>query len=92
MRDLKLNSCLTSLAEASKSLLNEVEDNVDHISYIFDNETTPVKACGDLAYYVSNNGTKFHHLTLIRLIEANLFGSQIMYAFFVYGTFLDPKW
>ncbi|XP_057783372.1 protein XRI1-like isoform X2 [Salvia miltiorrhiza] len=42
---------------ASKSLLNEVEHNVDHISYMFDNETTPVKACGDVAYYVSNNET-----------------------------------
>lgn len=43
--------------EVSKSLLNEVDQNVDPISYMFDNETTPVKACRDLAYRVSNNET-----------------------------------
>ncbi|KAI3459412.1 hypothetical protein Pfo_016075 [Paulownia fortunei] len=41
--------------EISKSLLNEVNENVDHISYVFDDETTPVKACGDIAYHVTNN-------------------------------------
>ncbi|KAG6382342.1 hypothetical protein SASPL_157989 [Salvia splendens] len=52
--------------EASKSLMNEVEHNVDHISYMFDNETTPVKACGDLPYYVSNNGTSGKESELYR--------------------------
>lgn len=37
-------------------MLNEVDQNVDHIFYMFDSETTPVKACRDLAYRVSNNG------------------------------------
>ncbi|XP_047956396.1 protein XRI1-like [Salvia hispanica] len=52
--------------EASKSPMNEVEHNVDHISYMFDNETTPVKACGDLPYYVSNNGTSGKESELYR--------------------------
>ncbi|KAG6420092.1 hypothetical protein SASPL_116609 [Salvia splendens] len=52
--------------EASKSLMNEVEHNVDHISYMFDNETTPVKACGDLPYYVTNNGTSGKESELYR--------------------------
>ncbi|PIN02794.1 hypothetical protein CDL12_24693 [Handroanthus impetiginosus] len=45
----------TTSTEIPKSLLNEVNQNVDHISYMFDDETTPVKACGDLAYHVANN-------------------------------------
>ncbi|XP_011073447.1 protein XRI1 isoform X1 [Sesamum indicum] len=45
----------TSIGEMSKSLLNGVNQNVDHMSYLFDGEATPVKACGDLAYHVTNN-------------------------------------
>ncbi|KAK6146048.1 hypothetical protein DH2020_019917 [Rehmannia glutinosa] len=44
--------------EIPKSLLNGVSENVDHISYVFNDETTPVKACGDLAYHVTNNEVK----------------------------------
>ncbi|CAN1301803.1 Protein XRI1 [Linum perenne] len=36
------------------ALWNEVTLNEDDISYMFD-ETTPMKACGDLAYHVGNN-------------------------------------
>lgn len=42
--------------EISKSLLNGVNQNVDHISYMFDDETTPIKACGDLVYHTTDNG------------------------------------
>ncbi|KAL0292407.1 UNVERIFIED_CONTAM: protein XRI1 [Sesamum calycinum] len=45
----------TSIGEMSKSLLNGVNQNVDHMSYMFDGAATPVKACGDLAYHVTNN-------------------------------------
>ncbi|KAL7081128.1 hypothetical protein ACP275_14G019900 [Erythranthe tilingii] len=41
--------------EISKSLLSGANENVDHISYMFDGQTTPVKACGDLAYHVTEN-------------------------------------
>ncbi|CAA0814171.1 Protein XRI1 [Striga hermonthica] len=39
----------------SNSLLNGVSENEEGISYTFNDETTPVKACGDLAYHVANN-------------------------------------
>ncbi|KAL6535287.1 hypothetical protein OROMI_026661 [Orobanche minor] len=41
--------------EIPKSLLNGVSENAADISYVFNDETTPVKACGDLAYHVANN-------------------------------------
>ncbi|GER54753.1 x-ray induced transcript 1 [Striga asiatica] len=41
--------------EIPNSLLNGVSENADDISYTFNNETTPVKACGDLAYHVTSN-------------------------------------
>ncbi|KAL3642021.1 hypothetical protein CASFOL_012836 [Castilleja foliolosa] len=41
--------------EMPKSLLNGVSENVDEITYVFNDETTPVKDCGDLAYHVTNN-------------------------------------
>ncbi|KAL6526582.1 hypothetical protein OROGR_015672 [Orobanche gracilis] len=44
--------------EIPKSLLNGVCENAADISYVFNDETTPVKACGDLAYHVANNGRK----------------------------------
>lgn len=31
--------------------------NEEDISYMFDDETTPVKACGDLAYHIGHDGT-----------------------------------
>ncbi|KAL6498960.1 hypothetical protein OROGR_028138 [Orobanche gracilis] len=43
--------------EIPKSLLNGVSENAADISYVFNDETTPVKACGDLAYHVANNET-----------------------------------
>jgi len=42
-------------AEISEDLWNDVPQNKD--SYMLDDETTPVKACGDLAYNV--NGKMF---------------------------------
>ncbi|KAI3667928.1 hypothetical protein L6452_42998 [Arctium lappa] len=40
--------------DASNSLWNNVSENDDDLSYVF-NETTPVKSCGDLAYQVTDN-------------------------------------
>lgn len=42
-------------AEMSRSLFSGVGENVESVSYMFNGETTPVRACGDLAYHVSNN-------------------------------------
>jgi len=33
-----------------------VPQNKEDLSYMLDDETTPVKACGDLAYNVNNDG------------------------------------
>lgn len=35
---------------------NRVALNEEDLSYMFDDETTPVKACGDLSYHVANSG------------------------------------
>ncbi|TKY68636.1 XRI1 protein [Spatholobus suberectus] len=50
------NYCLkkTSDFEISEELWNDVPQNEEDLSYMFDDETTPVKACGDLAYNVTN--------------------------------------
>lgn len=42
-------------ADGSQCLWNEVALNEEDLSYMLD-ETTPVKACGDLAYNVNNSG------------------------------------
>lgn len=42
-------------ADGSQCLWNEVALNEEDLSYMVD-ETTPVKACGDLAYHVNNSG------------------------------------
>ncbi|CAA2998386.1 Hypothetical predicted protein [Olea europaea subsp. europaea] len=42
--------------DVSKCLLNGVNQN-ENFSYIFEDEATPVKACGDLAYHVTNYAT-----------------------------------
>ncbi|GLU07930.1 hypothetical protein SLE2022_248680 [Rubroshorea leprosula] len=42
--------------EMSDGLFNEVALNEEDLSYMFD-ETTPVKACGDLAYHVTRGGS-----------------------------------
>lgn len=42
-------------AAISQCLWNEVTLNEEDISYMFD-ETTPVKACGDLSYHVNHSG------------------------------------
>lgn len=39
--------------DMSKELWNGVPQNGEDLSYMFDDETTPVKACGDLAYLSS---------------------------------------
>lgn len=36
--------------EISEELWNDVPQNEEDLSYMFDDETTPVKAVGDLAY------------------------------------------
>lgn len=43
-------------AEISEELWNDVPQNEEDLSYMLDDETTPVKACGDLAYNVNNAG------------------------------------
>ncbi|XP_027336605.1 protein XRI1-like isoform X2 [Abrus precatorius] len=43
----------TSNFEISEELWNDVPQNEEDLSYMFDDETTPVKACGDLAYNVN---------------------------------------
>ncbi|XP_027093387.2 protein XRI1-like isoform X2 [Coffea eugenioides] len=50
------NICLQENIESagmSKCLWSDMKQNQD-VSYIFDNEITPVKDCGDLVYYVNN--------------------------------------
>ncbi|XP_054780222.1 protein XRI1-like isoform X2 [Prosopis cineraria] len=51
-------NCLqkTSTFDMSQELWNEVPQNEDESSHVFDDETTPVKACGDLAYRVTYSG------------------------------------
>ncbi|KAG8370251.1 hypothetical protein BUALT_Bualt14G0097500 [Buddleja alternifolia] len=44
--------------EMSKCMLNGVNQNEEHLSYVFDDEATPVKACGDLAYRVTNSDVR----------------------------------
>ena len=46
--------------DISDELWNDVPQNEEDISYMFDDETTPVKACGDLAYNVNNSGKAVH--------------------------------
>ncbi|KAK2352885.1 hypothetical protein P8452_73637 [Trifolium repens] len=46
----------TSNFDVSEELWNDVPQNGEDLSYMFDGETTPVKACGDLAHNVNNNG------------------------------------
>ncbi|KAI8027602.1 Protein XRI1 [Camellia lanceoleosa] len=43
--------------DISPCLWDGVSQNEEDLSYMFD-ETTPVKACGDLAYHVSDNGER----------------------------------
>lgn len=43
-------------AEISEDLWNDVPQNKEDLSYMLEDETTPVKACGDLAYNVNNCG------------------------------------
>ncbi|XP_057458742.1 protein XRI1-like isoform X2 [Lotus japonicus] len=45
----------TSNFEISEELWNDVPQNEEDLSYMFDDETTPVKAVGDLAYNGDSN-------------------------------------
>ena len=45
-------------ADISECLWNGVPQNEEDLSYMLD-ETTPIKACGDLAYHVSHSGIFF---------------------------------
>lgn len=47
---------LLFLADISECLWNGVPQNQEDLSYMLDDETTPVKACGDLAYEVNQRG------------------------------------
>lgn len=50
-----INRKILWLIDISKCLLNGVDQNEEPSSIIND-ETTPVKACGDLPYQVSSTG------------------------------------
>lgn len=52
-KDIDVYLVLLFWAVVSKSLLGE---NEEHLSSSFDDTTTPLKACGDLAYHVTNCG------------------------------------
>lgn len=54
----------------SDSLWNEVTLNEEDLSYMLDDETTPVKACGDLAFHANQGG---RHLTLFLLFSFLIF-------------------
>ncbi|MFS7902301.1 putative protein XRI1 [Helianthus anomalus] len=41
--------------DVSNSLWNDVRENDDDLSYVFDETTTPVKSCGDLGYQVTSH-------------------------------------
>ncbi|KAJ0551176.1 putative peptidase C13, legumain, protein XRI1 [Helianthus annuus] len=41
--------------DVSNSLWNDIRENDDDLSYVFDETTTPVKSCGDLGYQVTSN-------------------------------------
>jgi len=49
---------LLFVTEISEEMWTDVPQNGEDLSYMFDGETetTPVKACGDLAYNVNNGG------------------------------------
>lgn len=52
---------LLRLAEISSCLLNELNENEGHLPCAFDDSTTPLKACGDLAYNVTKAGRMFSY-------------------------------
>lgn len=56
---LNLRLCLHFWTDASQCLWTEVAQNEEDLSYMFD-ETTPVKACGDLGYQVMGSGMAFY--------------------------------
>lgn len=54
--------------EISEELWNDVPQNEEDLSYMVDDVTTPVKACGDLAYNVNNGGkTVLRHAPFLTL-------------------------
>ncbi|MCI02093.1 protein XRI1-like [Trifolium medium] len=60
----------TSNFDISEEMWNDVPQNGEDLSYMFDgeNETTPVKACGDLAYNV-DNGVMLNYSAIAWWIE-----------------------
>ncbi|CAI8608133.1 unnamed protein product [Vicia faba] len=48
--------------DISEELWNDVPQNGEDLSYMFDAETTPVKACGDLAYNVNNGDSNSSYI------------------------------
>ncbi|PNY15130.1 protein XRI1-like [Trifolium pratense] len=55
------NYCIqkTSNFDITEEVWNDVPQNGEDLSYMFDGETTPVKACGDLAYNVDNGESSY---------------------------------
>lgn len=49
----------------SQELWNGVTQNQEDLSYMFDDEATPVKACGDFAYHVNSSGKPAFFIVLL---------------------------
>lgn len=55
--------------------MNGINENED-LSYMFDDETTPAKACGDLAYQVTSFGRllrSYKHISSLSFFASVLF-------------------
>ncbi|KAK4405743.1 hypothetical protein Sango_0580800 [Sesamum angolense] len=61
--------------DISKCLLNGVNQNEDHLSCVLDSATTPVKACGELAYHATNSGSLSYQVKRRRMLQ---FESEVL--------------
>lgn len=51
----------------SRPLLNEVDKNVDRVAYSFNDVATPIKACGDVAYHVTNKSKSLLQICTVQI-------------------------
>lgn len=58
------------VTEISEEMWTDVPQNGEDLSYMFDGETetTPVKACGDLAYNVNNGGKNLWNSIFVHIV------------------------
>ncbi|KAI9108108.1 hypothetical protein K1719_020981 [Acacia pycnantha] len=70
----KEDPCLQKASNMNmpRELWNEVPQNEGDLSCMFDDETTPVKACGDLAYHVNNSDNLQNELEECRETSAQV--------------------